>query len=139
MICPLCNRGMIVVEHNQIELDYCTDCHGIWFDSVELELLLKSLNLESSELLLHNLIQSPEAESKEKKRDCPICRQRMKKITIVEKQEILVDVCPYEDGLWFDGGEVPRLLKALADEQSDKYSLQQKVIDFLIDTFRISE
>ena len=38
---------MIVVERNRIELDHCTNCGGVWFDSHELELLLASFG-ESS-------------------------------------------------------------------------------------------
>ena len=52
MICPICKNDMIVVEHNKIELDYCLNCHGVWFDSGELELLLKSMKLESSDVFL---------------------------------------------------------------------------------------
>jgi Zn-finger nucleic acid-binding protein len=139
MICPVCNSDMIVVEHNQIELDYCTDCHGVWFDSEELELLLKSLGLESSELLLHNLLQSPEADSTEKKRNCPICRQKMKKTVIGEKQGILIDVCSFEDGLWFDGGEVAHLLKSLVSKGPGEPGAQGKIIDFLGETFKIGD
>ena len=32
---------MIIVEHNDIELDYCTNCSGVWFDIGELEVLLE--------------------------------------------------------------------------------------------------
>jgi hypothetical protein len=130
---------MIVVEHNQIELDYCTDCHGVWFDSEELELLLKSLGLENSELLLHNLLQSAEAESAEKKRNCPICRQKMKKTLIGGAQEILLDVCSYEDGIWFDGGELNHLLKSLGGKGAGEPDAQGEIIDFLGETFKIGD
>ena len=56
MICPACKSDMIVVEHSQIELDYCTDCRGVWFDSGELELLLESMGLENPDLFLGNLL-----------------------------------------------------------------------------------
>jgi len=39
MICPVCKSDMIDVEYHQIELDYCTNCHGVWFDAEELGLL----------------------------------------------------------------------------------------------------
>jgi Zn-finger nucleic acid-binding protein len=43
---------MIVVEYSNVELDYCLNCHGVWFDSDELELLLKSMNLDTHDLLI---------------------------------------------------------------------------------------
>ncbi|MFH1087166.1 MAG: zf-TFIIB domain-containing protein [Chloroflexota bacterium] len=35
MICPVHNQDMTVVEHNKVELDYCTRCHGAWSDGGE--------------------------------------------------------------------------------------------------------
>lgn len=127
---------MIVVEYNNIELDYCNDCHGVWFDSTELELLLKSMNLDSHNLLLSDILKSPEAESSEKKRKCPICRKKMKKTTIGEHPRVLVDVCPQGHGLWFDGGEMAQLLKHLAGKKPARKDSQQQVISFLGETFK---
>ena len=31
---------MITLELQEVEIDYCTDCGGIWLDAGELELLL---------------------------------------------------------------------------------------------------
>jgi len=127
---------MIVVEYNKIELDHCNDCHGVWFDSTELELLLKSLHLDSHELLLEDVLKSPEAESAEKKRKCPICRKKMKKTAIGDHHGILIDVCPQKHGLWFDGGEVTQLLRHLAGEKAAKKDSQQQVIRFLGEVFK---
>ena len=139
MICPVCKEDTIVVEYNNIELDYCNDCHGVWFDSTELELLLQSMSLDSRNLLLDDILKSPEAMTQEKKRKCPICGQRMKKTTIGEHPGVLVDICPQEHGLWFDGGEVSQLIKQLATKQSGKADSQQKVITFLGEVFRSRE
>ena len=39
MICPVCHKSMLDIEYNNIELDYCEKCRGVWFDAGELELL----------------------------------------------------------------------------------------------------
>jgi Zn-finger nucleic acid-binding protein len=127
---------MIVVEYNNIELDHCNDCHGVWFDSTELELLLKSLNLDSHNLLLDDILKSPETESSEKKLRCPICREKMKKITISEQPGILIDVCPYRHGLWFNGGEVTQLLKHIVGKKPARKDAQNQIIHFLGETFK---
>ena len=136
MICPVCKSHMIVVEYNNIELDHCNDCHGVWFDSTELELLLKSLNLDSHNLLLDDILKLPEAESSERKRRCPICRTKLKKTTIGEHPRVLIDVCPQKHGVFFDGGEVAQLLKHLAGKKPAKKDSQQQVISFLGETFK---
>ena len=127
---------MIVVEHNKIELDHCVECHGIWFDSVELELLLKSLNLPEQELTFKNIFEQPEAVSPERKRKCPICRRKMKKSEIGREMKILIDICYKGDGLWLDGGELTGLLKDLAEKKTARQGSQEQVIGFLGDTFK---
>ncbi len=135
MICPACKSDMIVVEYNSIELDYCNDCHGVWFDSGELELLLKSVSLGTADLF-KNILGAQEGKSAEKKRKCPICSQKMKGTTIGQKPEILVDGCQRGHGLWFDGGEVAQLLKQLAEKPSAKQDSQQQVVGFLGEVFK---
>ena len=72
MKCPTCKNLMIVVEHEHIELDYCTECQGVWFDSGELDLLLETMQLKGGILSLDSILTSPEAKSQEKKRKCHI-------------------------------------------------------------------
>ena len=50
MDCPVCKSAMIVLELDEVEIDYCTDCQGIWLDAGELELLLEDA-AESREVL----------------------------------------------------------------------------------------
>jgi len=139
MICPVCKTDMIVVEYHDIELDYCTGCKGVWFDSGELELLLESQGLEGTNVLLGNIFDSPETISSEKKRKCPICGQKMKKTTIGEQAKILIDVCSEGHGLWFDGGEVNQLIKHLAREQLPKRDPREQVVSFLEEVFEAPE
>ncbi len=139
MICPTCKNDMLVIEYNNIELDYCANCHGVWFDSGELELLLNSIELEHHGLLLHDIVNIPEAKSSEDKRKCPICNRKMKKTTIGQKPEILIDVCDQEDGLWFDGGEVHQLISQFSGKQSQMSESQRDVLNFLGEVFKAEE
>ena len=43
MKCPVCSLELIVVERNGIELDYCIQCQGFWFDAGEINLPLTTL------------------------------------------------------------------------------------------------
>ena len=139
MICPVCKCDMIVVEYHNIELDYCTGCKGVWFDSGELELILELRGLEEIKLFLDNILDSPEAISSEKKRKCPICGHKMKKASISEQPKIIIDVCREEHGLWFDGGEVTQLVKHLAGEYPPKRDSREQVVSFLEEVFEVPE
>ena len=56
MNCPVCKEPMIIVEHERIELDYCTTCLGVWFDAGELSLLLESMDSEVGELNIADIM-----------------------------------------------------------------------------------
>ena len=136
MKCPACSNLMIVVEHEKIELDYCTNCSGVWFDAEELELLLETTQLEGTSLSLDSILSSPEANSAEKKRKCPICGRKMKKATVGHEPEVLIDACPWGDGLWFDKGEVGQLITQLPGKPSEESDSQERVITFLGEIFK---
>ena len=135
MICPACKNEMIVVEYHQIELDYCTNCKGVWFDNVELDLLLKTLGLGKPELLLENILRHPEVQSDDKKRKCPICGKTMRLINVGDKTDVIIDICPAGDGLWFDNEEVVEMIKHLAEQHRGETE-EQRVFDFLGEVFQ---
>ena len=39
MDCPACKEAMITLELEEVEIDYCPDCGGIWLDAGELGVL----------------------------------------------------------------------------------------------------
>jgi Zn-finger nucleic acid-binding protein len=135
VICPVCKSGMIVIEYHNIELDYCTDCKGVWFDSGELGLMLKTYQVEGIESFLENITSSPDIPSSEKKRKCPICNRKMKKKTIGEQPRLLIDMCGEGHGLWFDGGEITQLIRQLVGETKTTKKSGNEVISFLEDVF----
>jgi Zn-finger nucleic acid-binding protein len=131
MICPSCKNDMIVVEYQRIELDFCPQCRGVWFDCGELDLMLQSATLDSK--CLGEINNLPEANTTEKPRKCPICRQSMRKNTIGRNSPIMVDVCRRNDGLFFDGGELHQLIKQLPTSEPGK---ENSIIDFLGEVFK---
>ena len=136
MICPVCKTDMVVVEYHNIELDYCTDCKGVWFDSGELELMLKSYQVEGIEQSLEKITHSPDIHSTEKRRKCPICSRKMNKKVIGEQPRLLIDTCGEGHGLWFDGGEIAQLINQLVGEPQAIKSSGNEVIDFLEEVFK---
>jgi len=128
---------MIVVEHENIELDYSPDCGGVWFDAGELELLLDSLQLDQSTLSLDSILTAPEVASKEKKRKCPVCGRKMKKATVGHDSEVLIDACPRGDGLWFDKGEVGQVIQQV--RTADGTNPRVRVITFLGEVFQAKD
>ena len=94
---------MITLELDDVEIDYCLECGGIWLDSGELEMLLG--DRDKAEALIASF--QMDADSTEKPRKCPICDKKMSKIVVGQsKPRLLIDKCRKGHGLWFDKGEL---------------------------------
>ena len=132
MICPVCRQSMLDIEYNNIELDYCEKCKGVWFDAGELEVLLES---EKPDIFIREMLEKGEVRCVEDKRKCPLCAQKMKKSTLGQEPEVLVDVCPRAEGIWLDGGEVGQLRKQLG-KQPKAGPGAQKVVAFIEEVFK---
>ena len=116
MNCPVCNQPLIILELNQIEIDYCTNCHGVWLDEGELELLLQDSD-EKNKLLQSFRV---DKKSKEKPIKCPICHKKMEKILCGEKNKVLIDKCPRKHGLWFNEGELQSVIEIGSLDKKNK-------------------
>lgn len=41
MKCPNCNETLLITERQNVEIDYCPACRGVWLDRGELDKLLE--------------------------------------------------------------------------------------------------
>ncbi len=115
MLCPECNEEeMLILEFNDVEIDYCNECSGIWLDEGELELLIDSSTTDSP--IIKALVTTPDSPEKTDRR-CPVCNKRMylSNIPVPSKEKpviIEIDKCPRNHGLWFDKGELKDIISA---------------------------
>lgn len=122
MNCPACKNSMVILELNQVEIDYCSACKGIWLDNGELELIFSNSDNKTVAKSF-----SIKKDFDEAKRRCPICKKKMDKVEF-ENTAIILDSCSNKHGLWFDSGELKALLKSAEDNNN-------KMIDLLRDMF----
>ncbi len=111
MICPVCKESLLILEYENIELDYCPSCEGSWMDAGELELLLASSTkiLDFSDL----------PKSTRSKRRCPSCRKRMR-VAKLPDAEVEVDICTRDGGIWLDKGELLEIAQSRASSDNLK-------------------
>ena len=119
---------MITLELEDVEIDYCTDCGGIWLDAGELEQLLNEPDKAKSLLGSFRI----DSASGEKIRKCPICGKKMQKIVIgSSKPVLLIDKCRKGDGLWFDKGELQDIFdRAELDEDNKIQKLLSDIFGY---------
>ena len=134
MRCPACGTELVVVEREEIEVDWCVDCRGLWFDEGEMELLGEKAGrrLESEDLgrAKGDSITSGE-------RRCPRCPRRMERVVLAlgSGEGIEIDRCA-EHGIWLDQGELGRImrrLEPLREQRSD--TDEELLLSFLGETF----
>ena len=125
MNCPACREPMVVLELDEVEIDHCAACGGIWLDGGELELLLEAAD-EKDKLLTSF---DADKAAKEKNRKCPICLKRMEKVLCGTEKKIRIDRCRKNDGIWFDKGELEVVLETAGLDGNDK------VLNLLKDMF----
>jgi hypothetical protein len=110
MNCPVCKTPMIVLEMDQVEVDHCPRCAGVWLDAEEMDLLLEGS--EGREEIRRRL--GPDDGGGEAKRRCPICSRRMEKLRASREGGetwIRIDRCRRGHGSWLDGGELDAIVK----------------------------
>ena len=125
MDCPVCKEPMIVMELDEVEIDHCLECKGIWLDSGELDILLDDTKGKDDLLASFEI----ETKNKEAKRKCPICLKKMYKVVCGGDGKVLIDKCKDNEGIWFDSGELEDIL-ALGSLGEDT-----KVLALLSDMF----
>lgn len=102
MNCPKCNAAMEAVEFDEIEVDRCTDCGGLWFDILERETLKERAGSgaidtgDAERGKAHNAIG---------KIDCPNGHTRMVRMVDHEQPHIWYEQCSTCGGAYFDAGE----------------------------------
>ncbi len=116
MLCPVCKEPLIILELNQIDIDLCTNCGGIWLDSNELELILGEV--KSNKPGSPTYIKS--SKIKEKKIKCPLCLKKMNKIHRYPYESINLDMCPLGEGIWLNKGELEELLRLSGTRKNHK-------------------
>ena len=125
MLCPVCKESMVVLELNEIEIDFCTLCSGIWLDAGELELMFDTE--VHRERIFDSFHEDPD--NPEKQYKCPFCNKKMIKVYVGDEKKILIDKCKKDHGLWFDKGELKTVIQFGAKEENKIINLLKEMFE----------
>ena len=103
--CPKCSAAMEEVSFQDITIDRCTSCGGLWFDLMEHRHLRQ---LPGSEAIDTGKPASGWKTNEKRKIDCPKCRAPMSPMRDVDRHDIEYEYCSGCNGLFFDAGEFAR-------------------------------
>ena len=102
MNCPKCNAAMNTVKFDDVEVERCTDCGGIWFDVLERELLKQ---MPGSEAIDTGDPERGRAQNAIGQITCPNCHTPMVRMVDHEQPHIWYEQCSTCGGAYFDAGE----------------------------------
>jgi Zn-finger nucleic acid-binding protein len=113
MVCPVCDKDMLVLEFELVEIDHCAECGGVWLDSGELALIGRRAGALHGDLLAALESGQDEPDKTRPKRRCPVCRKSLLRVRTAARN-IQVEKCPRGDGLWFEAGSLQAVIQACA-------------------------
>lgn len=111
LLCPRCMVELKVAFHEDIEVDTCLECSGIWVDIIEEKMLLKMLPEVFTIEELHRLRKYYQSFSRidpVRYIPCPLCKKLMQRKNWGAHSGVIVDTC-YEHGTWYDAGELEKI------------------------------
>lgn len=109
MICPKCHSDMKTIEYDGIEVDRCTNCHGIWFDVGESDWLRDKDAAEA--LDIGDPIKGKQTNEINRYR-CPRCDGGMLHRVDPRQAHIQYEECTSCRGSFFDAGEFADLAQS---------------------------
>ena len=109
MICPKCSGETEITSYDEIRVDRCKNCKGLWFQGNELSTLrqdtwMADYIIDSGDRSVgkrFNRIQNIR---------CPECNEEMKQEFDREQPHILYETCPNGHGSFLDAGEFTDLV-----------------------------
>ncbi len=119
MHCPKCVGILEKKRIEEVEVDVCPICEGIWFDAGELKAVLAAdshdfdyIDVGREEFDGHELA-AAEISLDRKPGKCPRCADgtMLVQTRYEQNDKVIVDVCPLGHGLWLDGGEIQQVRK----------------------------
>ena len=102
MQCPKCESDMEKVAFEDIEVDRCVHCHGIWCDGLEGERLKE---LKGSEAIDIGDPKVGKEFNKVAEAICPHCQVKMIRMVDAIQPHIWFESCGVCHGSFFDAGE----------------------------------
>ncbi|MBN1520959.1 MAG: zf-TFIIB domain-containing protein [Candidatus Aureabacteria bacterium] len=137
MNCPSCRRELVKKKLEKFEIADCNFCKGLWIDSFTFD-KLKEFESPFSPLLKINIWEDAEKHKViPSSKSCPQCEKKLYKTEYADSH-VHLDICPFCHGIWFDRGELEKVIAYIDKEISDETlselfnELGEELKDFLI-------
>jgi len=115
MNCPLCNIKLEKAIFYNVEVDYCPQCLGLWFEKDELQQAKDDKDEELRWLDIDIWKDEKNFKVSESKKICPSCSVPLYTVSYGDS-DIKIDVCNVCEGIWLDRGEFKKIMDYLREK-----------------------
>jgi len=121
MLCPKCSGAIETVRYEDVEVDRCTQCSGLWFDELELN---KVRGPRAATAVDTGDPKAGRRMNQKGSFNCPRCQgPTMLRMVDLDQPHIWYEECTVCHGVWLDAGELRDLSrKDLFDQVRDMLS-----------------
>jgi len=116
--CPLCKSTMQQINVGIVEdiiIHHCKGCDGVFIAEEDLQQTIKH-HVGVVQVIDHKILRfildhpRHEKSTDQAYKACPVCQERMRKLTYASVSGVLIDRCT-EHGVWLDSGELQQLFE----------------------------
>jgi hypothetical protein len=103
MNCPKCKGELTPFDFQGLNLDFCEECSGIWFEKGELAFYTEtSDDIPDFQSALKRAVITHSA--------CPQCRStQLVETPFMDSSDLKIDICPSCQGIFLDNHELPKV------------------------------
>lgn len=107
MDCPKCDaeQALETIRVDEVEVDRCPECEGVWFDPTELGRLL-----DNDTQKVGAIMSGADTDDHDQRvAECPRDGTRLVRVRSIRNSKVVIDTCTQCRGIWLDGGEFRRI------------------------------
>lgn len=109
LTCPVCKIPLVTAMIEDMHVQACPRCRGVMINQNELLFIIKSLRLTSKKI--DTVLPLNRADLKQE-RFCQTCGRKLDTHAYEAGGNVVIDVCEHCSTIWFDYGEIKRVISA---------------------------
>jgi Zn-finger nucleic acid-binding protein len=125
--CPRCSVKLDRLLIENIELNECSRCDGMWAGVETFESICADREEQSAVL---NFVNARTASHQQPPAityvPCPDCKQLMNRSNFARASGVIIDICRHH-GVWFDAGELPNIIRFIQQGGMQRAREKEKI------------
>lgn len=109
MECPNKHQDLEKLLFHNVEVDYCPECLGLWFDKDELTYAKDDKDKQLNWLDFDIWRDKKKFSVMKINQRCPVCRIPFVEVAY-DKSNVKIDFCKHCQGIWLDRGEFKQIM-----------------------------